>query len=308
MDERKRNTTDGQSSSGKKRRTEEKRSSQTIVDRPPSSRTRSRRKSAGRSSSKRSRLDSVTRTKSSDRRSLQHCFDNNYTTIEVNSKQELGELLGEGGFGKVYESCDVSGTGAPRKKRCGYAVKFQEYDPDDPDTRRRILGENELSNRLWNRYNIGPEYFGTWECPKKAVIATVLGRWDGELGEGERLPLPLVEKLEKQIRTMHNAGYAHNDILAKNVLVRRNARKQVTDVTIADFGLADFIIEPWDEEETQRFIDYYSRPRFRLRRYIKDSIGEENLLEHFSNRGAFDWVLVGWLRKNPPRRPRRKSR
>jgi len=145
-----------------------------------------------------------------------------------------------GAYGTVHEACLADG--------CSYAVKFQRYRSERE--RARILGEVSTQRVLWEQHAVGPRYVGSWQCAEQRVVAIVTELWaGGSLDECEYVPPRVVDRLEAQVRSMHRAGYLHNDMFPRNVLVRRDGYGHIDDATITDFGLASKMPVQGDDDE-----------------------------------------------------------
>ena len=225
------------------------------------------------------------------------CFSQHNASMPC-SGLELRELLARGGYGAVHSLCTRTDD------RCKYVVKFQRYD--DAEARVSAVREAVLSKRLYDRYGVGPAFIGAWDCPAQRMFAMVLDRWDGSLRECEKLTTPLVSHLKRQVGTLHNKfSLIHTDLLAKNVLVRRNARGVVTEATIADFGLVWPADRGWTIAKARQWLQYYAQFKcawetMRLLAYSKDLEPDSAAFEAVvaKSPAMFDMALVGWLRRH----------
>nr|QBK87332.1 MAG: putative serine/threonine protein kinase [Marseillevirus LCMAC201] len=151
---------------------------------------------------------------------------------------QLKELLGKGGHGVVYRTCI--------KDDCNYAVKIIDLESDSIEDFKK---ESTTSDIL-SRKGVGPKYVGHWVCDDPNVGLIVTDKWDGSLYEIQKeqghclkLSKHLLDKLENEIKKIHDLGYVHLDIFAKNILYKKDRKGNVIDVTLTDFGLIEKIAE-----------------------------------------------------------------
>jgi tRNA A-37 threonylcarbamoyl transferase component Bud32 len=179
-------------------------------------------------------------------------------------------LLGSGTFGVVHQACDID-------QNCNYAIKMQSIESDSTDGEdispelERWRSEAKITEMFSEMYGIGPKFVAFWECEDIGFIVT--DRWDGSLKKGERLTPDQIAKLEVQLRTLNDNGWVHSDALEKNILVKRNRTKEITDVTLTDFGLTKTIAEwmsPTVDPPLEKMYTYFIHPYNNTRFYFKD--------------------------------------
>lgn len=186
-----------------------------------------------------------------------------------------GGYIYEGTYGIVYQVCDAS-------KNCNYVMKVQNLTSEGQinDWKKEV----ELMIKF-NKYDIGPIVSAAWMCHNK-LTEQVFGIftseiWDGNLGAGDIDACPskeLIDKIERQIKTIHKLGYAHGDIMPKNILVKKDSNGIITDVTVTDFGTVD-TPEEWRRKQSEydwinTFYDYhinYVKNNTFLRPYFTNS-------------------------------------
>lgn len=147
---------------------------------------------------------------------------------------ELKKYLGRGGYGSVAKAC--------LKDNCNYAVKLMRSSKVNANELNAI---KELSER-----GIGAKFIDAWECGAgdipdspfdlKPVTLIVSEKWDGELPPNVCLDERILLKLCKEIKTLHELGYVHGDILEKNILIKKRKSK-IIDATLSDFGFVNTI-------------------------------------------------------------------
>jgi len=176
------------------------------------------------------------------------------------------QFLGKGTYGSVFRVCrneprgnsstknnlverstKNSLTGNGLIENCSYTIKIIMLGGENLDQiPADFIRETNLIKEL-SRNGVGPIFYDAWVCkpsigyPFGCVITEL---WDGELLPTDCLPDDLIVKLEIQINTIHDLGYIHGDIFTKNILVKRDSRKNVTDVTLNDFGTVA-TVENW---------------------------------------------------------------
>lgn len=150
----------------------------------------------------------------------------------LNGKWTIGELLGSGGTGTVYEASHRNGIRA--------AVKvLHPALAADEDQVQRFLREGAISNHL---EHIGAVAAFDDDRTDDGIVYVVFERLEGSsLAEiiEQRAPLPvtealtLTEKILDVVAAAHAKGVIHRDIKPGNIHVLPNG-----DVKLIDFGLA----------------------------------------------------------------------
>lgn len=217
---------------------------------------------------------------------------------DINKVYEIlkeGGYIHEGTYGVVYQACDT-------EKNCNYVIKIQIIeDEDDLKTWRK---EVEIMIKF-NEYGIGPHVSAAWTCTDGTRLFGIFAaeKWDGNLGDGDVEKCPpkhLIDKLESQIKTIHKLGYVHGDIMPKNVLVKKDSKGNITDLTITDFGTVDTPANWKLEQSSSGWIDtfysYHTEGYFRfLYPYYKNSrITIEDVRK---SPGLMDYDLPFYLRQ-----------
>jgi len=147
----------------------------------------------------------------------------------IQDRYEVGEMLGEGGFGAVYAARDL------RLDR-DVAIKVLTRGAMDRDARERLLREARAAAALNH-----PRIVAVYDAGEAdGVPFVVMERVDGEpLGRG---PMPVAElvgvadQLCDALGHAHANGIVHRDLKPENVLVTRDGVR--LDVKLADLGVA----------------------------------------------------------------------
>ncbi|WP_370250083.1 serine/threonine-protein kinase [Nocardioides sp.] len=148
---------------------------------------------------------------------------------------ELGDRLGAGGMGVVFEALDTS---------LGRRVALKVIAPhvaQDPDFRARFTREAQAQASLDSPHVVQVYSFG--EADGRLYIASQLVP-DGDLGQmlrrhghaPPRIALHLAAQIADGLATAHAAGLVHRDIKPANVLLRD--REGSLHAYLADFGIA----------------------------------------------------------------------
>jgi predicted Ser/Thr protein kinase len=153
-------------------------------------------------------------------------------------KYQVVELIGEGGFGRVFKGMD------PDLKR---PVAIKTCSLTEPEMRERFFREAEIAARL-SHPNITTVFdFGREEGEPYLVQEYLTGRdLDDVIRDGPRLPL--ATKIEYLVQVgeglahAHAHGVVHRDVKPANIRILDDGQ-----VRIMDFGIARLV------EETQRF-------------------------------------------------------
>jgi hypothetical protein len=171
------------------------------------------------------------------------------TIDEVYEILKQGGYVYEGTYGLVYQACDAD--------NCNYVIKIQIIEGEDAmETWKK---EVDLMIKF-NEYNIGPKIKSAWVCDDAKNSNQIFGvfaaeKWDDNLGNGDINICPpnhLIDKLENEIATIHKLGYVHGDIMPKNVLVKKDDKGNIVDLTVTDFGTVD---TPAEWKRKQRYED-----------------------------------------------------
>jgi len=153
-------------------------------------------------------------------------------------KYQVVELIGEGGFGRVFKGMD------PDLKR---PVAIKTCSLSEPEMRERFFKEAEISAKL-HHPNITTVYdFGREEGEPYLVQEYLTGEDLDDLTEGGA-EIPLPTKIDYLIQVgeglghAHKHGVIHRDVKPANIRILDDGQ-----VRIMDFGIARLV------EETQRF-------------------------------------------------------
>jgi serine/threonine protein kinase len=156
----------------------------------------------------------------------------------LDDKWALGELLGRGGMGEVYQAMPLHGGPA-------VAVKVLYQHLCEPDGLQRFKREAELANRLpaarvarvidIGHATEGGHHYMVMELLSGEDLATLLRR-------RTRLPgtelVPLIEQLAAALDDAHAAGIVHRDLKPQNVFLSTTAEAERVSVKLLDFGVA----------------------------------------------------------------------
>jgi hypothetical protein len=169
---------------------------------------------------------------------------------------QLCKAIASGAYGSVYKVCDINAS-------CDYIIKFQKFNLNF--TKEQWEFEAKIT-MLANENGIGAKYFGHWSCGDNDDIGVIVAElWDGSLenlksADGTFCISPnLVDKLEKEINQLHKLGYVHADIMPKNILIKKDNRGNIIDVTLTDFGLTN-TIGYWKHNLYKEAYDYHFKP------------------------------------------------
>jgi|SRR5579862_2424402 len=161
----------------------------------------------------------------------------------------LEKYLAEGGYGTVYQACDM-------EKKCDYVIKIQKLDFNNEPKMDDWLREVKMTGILSIEHDIGPKFLGAWLCEQDEVGIIVSELWDGRLYDCP--PRYLIEKLQAQIDKINELGYVHGDILSKNILVKKDVDGKIVDATLTDFGTVATAKQWKEDEKDYGFItDFY---------------------------------------------------
>lgn len=177
----------------------------------------------------------------------------------------LGELIGQGGAGRVHSVVDHDGV--------VWAAKLLDVKVASPERRKRF--KNEVQFAQWNSHPhlISVIDHGMYSSPKGPVPFYVMPRLTGSL----RGLMPTVTKSDERLRyfaqilngveAAHLLGVVHRDLKPENILYD----KAKDSLLVADFGIAHFTDEElYTAVETAsdaRLANFqYAAPEQRVRR------------------------------------------
>jgi hypothetical protein len=154
----------------------------------------------------------------------------------LDDKWALGELLGRGGMGEVYQAMPLAGGKA-------VAVKVLYQHLCEPEGLERFKREAELANRLpagrvarvidIGHASEGGHHYMVMELLQGEDLATLLRRRTRL--PGEEL-VPLIAQLAAALDDAHAAGIVHRDLKPQNVFL--SAASDGISVRLLDFGVA----------------------------------------------------------------------
>jgi serine/threonine-protein kinase len=163
-----------------------------------------------------------------------------WTGRVLDGRFELGEPLGKGGMGTVYNARQLS---VDRE----VAVKvIRQAIADEPEVAKRFLREARLASRLVATGLVSIFDFGqTAEGELYLVMELVHGKTLSSIVEAAgRLPaarvVPIALQLCDALEAAHAAGIIHRDLKPGNVMILDEPRS-VERVKVLDFGLAKSI-------------------------------------------------------------------
>ena len=154
------------------------------------------------------------------------------TYLQIHSSDIiLGEQIGSGAFGEVYEAIWLN---------CKFAVKLLKTD--DVSTLRREVG---ILSRLRHPHIIQLVGFSVAEMMSMIVMERMDGDLHHVIEDCSRKPpfsLPKAVDILSQIAAgmayLHDQGVFHGDLKASNVLVSRKGHLDDIEVKISDFGVS----------------------------------------------------------------------
>lgn len=169
----------------------------------------------------------------------------------LGEKYRLGELLGEGGFGEVYQAMHV-------QLRRRQAIKvLQQRHFKKPEFRKRFEREAQTLAALDHVHIVHVDDFGIEEDGAYIVMPFIGG---GTLHHRLVKPLDLrdveryLEHICAALDYAHKNGVVHLDLKPLNLLVHEDGR-----ILLSDFGLAHLMNHGEEEWGTSRF---FGTPRY----------------------------------------------
>ena len=176
----------------------------------------------------------------------------------VAGRYALGELLGEGGIGRVFEALD---------HRTGQRVALKGLRPEfarDARVRRRFVREARAVARLSHAHIVRLLDFGESEDGSAFLaMELVRGRPLSELrdeGLGLDELLTVIDQVLSALAFAHARGVVHRDVKPENILVER-APGQRPQTKLLDFGFAR-IEDDQDIKLTQAQGDAFGTPLY----------------------------------------------
>jgi hypothetical protein len=149
----------------------------------------------------------------------------------IDGKWELRRLLGEGGFGKVYEAWHL-------QLDRGFAIKLLDARHGGPELKQRFLEEARLMAGLASEHLVRASDYGELSDGRPYfVMELVQGRTLRHYLR-ERMPvsraMEIAEELLEGLAEVHKRGVVHGDIKPENVIIGDEDDK----ARLLDFGLA----------------------------------------------------------------------
>jgi len=152
----------------------------------------------------------------------------------------LGRLLGEGGFGAVFEA-----EHPLLKRRAAVKVLHRVADRDS-DAVQRFVSEAQAVNQIRSRHIVDIFSFGQLSDGRHFYVMDLL---DGEpldrhLKHGERLSvataLQLLQPIAEALDLAHGAGIIHRDLKPQNIFLSWEKNEEVVP-KLLDFGMAKLL-------------------------------------------------------------------
>jgi eukaryotic-like serine/threonine-protein kinase len=153
---------------------------------------------------------------------------------------KLGRLLGEGGFGAVYEAEH------PLLKRRAAVKVLHRVAEKDSDAVQRFIAEAQAVNQIRNRHIIDIFSFGKLADGRHFYVMDLL---EGEpldrfLARSGRVELPttlqLLQPIAEALDLAHAAGIIHRDLKPQNIFLAWDASGETTP-KLLDFGMAKLL-------------------------------------------------------------------
>lgn len=157
---------------------------------------------------------------------------------------EIGDLLGAGGMGEVYQARD-------QRLRRDVALKVLKPESAKDDLRLRRFFEEARSAGSLNHPNVLAIYDVDSEAKPPYLVSELLkGRTLRQILDNGPMAMRLLVKVAAQLAqglaAAHEKGFVHRDLKPENVFVTRDER-----VKILDFGLAKLVESPLPPELTK---------------------------------------------------------
>jgi len=146
----------------------------------------------------------------------------------------IGNLLGEGTTGTVYEAVNANGE--------ALAIKFlRETFADDPEMVARFKREASICQRLRSEHiaavvGAGRTEQTYWIAYRRLVGETLDGRLRRDRVMSAESVAPIVEQVLQGLAVAHAAGVVHRDIKPANIVLERTPAGE--RACILDFGIS----------------------------------------------------------------------
>lgn len=158
----------------------------------------------------------------------------------IEGKYRIDELLGEGGFARVYRGFDL-GLKRP------VAIKVLKLDNSDPAFLARFAQECESMARMDHPGIVTVYAFGALETRSCLIMQLVDGLSLADVARDRTFPVNEVVPLALQIcdamAYAHGLGCLHRDLSLRNIMLE-SLPGQESRVKILDFGLAKMLGNP----------------------------------------------------------------
>ncbi len=237
----------------------------------------------------------------------------------------VDELIGNGGFGKVYAVCESRTSSCTLRGEFAWAMKLQllenpfvvnDHFLEEVSWAERVAGWNigvKLSE--WDITTVGslPESMQEFkgETPSSTVLVgiTITDRWTSDLRRIRQdwafaAKAQILQRLEQVITTLHGHSIVHADLLPKNVLVRFSPHGEFEDLTLTDFGFTFPIVRTRGEVQSWtpcRLAYYFDGEGNYINRLPKVYQPLVNVAHHIKNHNpSANYRLISdWIIKDP---------
>lgn len=149
----------------------------------------------------------------------------------IDGKWELRRLLGEGGFGKVYEAWHL-------QLDRGFAIKLLDTRHGGPELRQRFLEEARLMAGLASEHLVRASDYGELSDGRPYFVMELVQGRTLRHHLRERIPISraieIAEELLEGLAEVHKRGVVHGDVKPENVIIGDEDDK----ARLLDFGLA----------------------------------------------------------------------